>query len=700
MRPSLLASTLACVVLGCAPPWEKQQAHVPPPKIIGVEPAFGDAAGGSEITILGENLSDAEVTLGGRAVLELVEESPGRLTGTLAATPAGMAQLVVKTPGGVTKATDAFEFRLWMGGQEGMKEPRLAVVATPPGAKDYVYVLTPGGSLFRSVDHGASFRWMSSALWPSDRPLLAFAPGNPDIVFGSCSERALCRSDDGGLRWSVVIQDWGVNQIVTDFARGKMYVAAHGWMGRSSDGGETWQKVTHDYSLNLTSIEPDPVVDGRLYATVDGYGVIRSDDDGVTWSAAWNAVSACLPYEPVTRLLASTTSGRLIAACSQSGLRISSDGAASFTPVAGITGGFWDLERIAETAGGFLAGGASILRSTDDGQTWETLGGEAPASAFDLHSSAPGELYLGTSADGLYRHENGAWRSLNEAIPPAETLFLSRAADGTLYVTTWTSRVYSSSDGLSWTPLGIPEPHYVGVVQALKSTKGTRLYFQSLWASVLEPGETEWSRSWQVTEVTADPVVAERAIAFVNGEPALTEDGGDTWTPRPLPQPSQIEAFAPRDSGSGTEFFALSQSQLLHLSAAGTWSVVGPGIPDVVSKFVATRGGSFLVVAGNPQQLWRLAPGATTWAKVVPEQYFYPEGLGAAYSGGDIVVVGGSYRVGLHSSDGGATWRALDLLPNTWAWDFAFDPRDARVLHASMGPFGVLTSRTGGLQVP
>ncbi|WP_086685970.1 IPT/TIG domain-containing protein [Streptomyces pseudogriseolus] len=83
----------------------------PAPTITAVSPSTGPAAGGTQVTITGTDLSGAtSVTFGDTAGTELTVESSTELTVTSPASTAGTKDVVVTTPGGTATKVGGFTY--------------------------------------------------------------------------------------------------------------------------------------------------------------------------------------------------------------------------------------------------------------------------------------------------------------------------------------------------------------------------------------------------------------------------------------------------------------------------------------------------------------------------------------------------------------------------------------------------------------
>jgi hypothetical protein len=139
---------------------------------------------------------------------------------------------------------------------------------------------------------------------------LVFDPGNSNHLLAAIKKYALCHSLDGGVSWSLLGGDWtslavnydGRSVAVSPFASQIIIVGTeNAGLWRTSNGGTNWQRVGVDLAPGgvwtgrpVVGIVFDPNTTDRVFAHVDGLGLLRSTDAGVTW--------ALTPQQPTNRL--------------------------------------------------------------------------------------------------------------------------------------------------------------------------------------------------------------------------------------------------------------------------------------------------------------------------------------------------------------------------------------------------------------
>lgn len=235
-------------------------------------------------------------------------------------------------------------------------KPRIAV---RPGALNAVYITPQGNWPVHSEDGGNTWSSPTTSSMNMDPAALAFDKDNTNIIYAAMKRRAA-------------------------LPMASVY--------RSLDGGVNWAPYSNDiFIVEGRDLQIDPVDGSRMFiaGSVDWLqqgGVWRSVDRGVTWArVGLNGVDvrnvAINPATPA-RVYAST----------RSGLYVTSDGGDSFAANAsfGVTTGnraatsvqidptvpstvYAISEAPATASGQGLVSSSHVLRSVDDGQTWEVL---------------------------------------------------------------------------------------------------------------------------------------------------------------------------------------------------------------------------------------------------------------------------------------------------------------------------------------
>lgn len=246
---------------------------------------------------------------------------------------AGAGDFAVAADGRVYAAGDMYG--LFVAEGSTLKWNRLATF--PADATPYSVATSPDGSLYvgtdrgvlRSLDRGAT--WMTTGLGDGYvRQVATDAKGNVYAGVQGIGGGVL-RSDDGGIRWTMVVgpfagrggiidwisvrkddvllgeyaqlpqysrdkgatwdylfalwelPEWNASAAhMLESSNGTLLVAWARGIARSVDGG---QRFEHTYADGNVRRLAEDVASGALYAMLEDGSVLRSMDDGITWSA-------------------------------------------------------------------------------------------------------------------------------------------------------------------------------------------------------------------------------------------------------------------------------------------------------------------------------------------------------------------------------------------------------------------------------
>lgn len=131
------------------------------------------------------------------------------------------------------------------------------------------------------------------------------------------------------------------------------------------------------------------------------------------------------------------------------GLITSTDGGLSFQEVS--LGGEADFHSLAAAAGAIYGvdGGTRLMRTVDNGQSWEQI--ELPQPVADIAVDPATETVLATSQVGLLRSEDQG-QSFEIAQGAPTLLLVDWSPDGTLVGIDPSGQVFSATDAESWIP--------------------------------------------------------------------------------------------------------------------------------------------------------------------------------------------------------------------------------------------------------
>jgi photosystem II stability/assembly factor-like uncharacterized protein len=247
-------------------------------------------------------------------------------------------------------------------------------IAAPPDAPGEVFIGTSHARLFRSLDHGRTFRECVEFLRLPGRDRWSFPPP-PHVPH--------------------------VRSIVFDpYDPATLYVGVEeGGVARSRDRGETFELLNSGIFEDVHCIAIDPQNSRRLYATT-GAGFYLSENRGSSW-------------RQVKRGLCRSYTVPLFVAAGESG--------AVFTAAAAGPPPFWSA--------GAAGADAVMFRSNDGGQSFQALGDDvlperAMVMRFRADPESEGDFFAVTTDGSVIRTRTMAEEStvIAERLPPAYDL--------------------------------------------------------------------------------------------------------------------------------------------------------------------------------------------------------------------------------------------------------------------------------------
>jgi hypothetical protein len=166
---------------------------------------------------------------------------------------------------------------------------RISAMAIHPVNENIIYVGSPGGGIWKSVNGGLNWAPLSdnNSSWMSVFAL-TIDPANQNIVYaGMSGSVGIIKSTNAGGTWTAAGAgpSGTVRKIlIHPFNSSIVFAAATNGIWRSVNAGTSWTQV---HSISKEDIEFKPDDANIMYAT--GNDVYRSTDNGLTWSAVGNA---------------------------------------------------------------------------------------------------------------------------------------------------------------------------------------------------------------------------------------------------------------------------------------------------------------------------------------------------------------------------------------------------------------------------
>jgi hypothetical protein len=443
---------------------------------------------------------------------------------------------------------------------------------------------------------------------------------------------------------------------------------------------------------HVTALAVSPDVPGLSYAALEGGGVWRSTDGGVSFVETSNPQ----PGVTITALAFDRVdSGRLYAGSDGAMLYVSSDDGASFSEVAALNDGIRvilpdpsldDRLYVATDNGG-------VFRSDDHGGTFLGIESLFPfdpvVHAMAIDPTDSNRLYFSTGFFIVWSDDAGATVNVADTSPascaqliidpitPSTVYAASESFDGGVFVSTdsgvsWTS-ASSGLQNLSLTSLAM-DPSDPAVLFA--GTRGS-----GVWRS--ENGAASWAPA---SAGLADSRVGALAIApsgdlvlgaefggvFVSSDGALSwERGGggfnSSWVEALVASSNRVVA-----SAKGNQVFASSDG-------GESWAFAGTGLPpsDVLSLAVDPTDATVMYAGTDGAGVFKSVDGLSTWgaaAEGVESASVTAIAVDPADSSFVLLGTRGSGETAsvFASHDSGASWSAVTDSTTGWVTAIVF----------------------------
>lgn len=454
--------------------------------------------------------------------------------------------------------------------------PVTALAISPDFAADHTLLAAQGwygwggGGLFRSTDGGQTWLPATRGLTELYVDRMAFSPTyrRDKTVFVSAATSGLFRSTDGGNTWTSLARTYADSPgdaaiksvgLSPNFAADGLILIAHNTLKRSTDSGDTWT----DSGLPGGTIAFSPNFAADSLILNDGRW--RSTDGGLTWRPA-----------AAGRLTFDSEAVRLI---------FSPDFAADQTV-------YLHLSRYA---------GESILqRSTDGGQSWQTLTGNEKIAGTDFTavSVLPDGSLAFTPADDptpvITKPKEATWAVKTAEVGAFDPEAFILTPDGSMLVGNAQAGVFKSVDqGRTWVETGFPVR--AGLFEPLRlAPAGGETIFASA-GNALEQSDDDGA-SWRdlaslptgykITALAVSPTFSAEKLILVGGnynnnDILRSVDGGQTWKRvfdgASVPAGAEITVirFSPEFTADQTVYAWMQSGGLLQSTNAGlTWQLV------------------------------------------------------------------------------------------------------------------------------
>lgn len=214
---------------------------------------------------------------------------------------------------------------------------------------------------------------------------IAVDPHSPSTVYLAASNGSgVSKSTDGGATWTesltgcssiaIAVDPFNSNHVLASVDAGIDPCTVGKYLQVSNDGGVTWSDApTTHLSSMATSIVFDSKTKGTIYIASGGGGISKSTDGGMTWSAIDNGLSSQASEKVMSLAIDPNNSSTLLAGTLGDGIYKSTDGGSSWYRVNSTQTANYSIAFDPNHAGYVYVAGQTLLRSTDDGDTWTDI---------------------------------------------------------------------------------------------------------------------------------------------------------------------------------------------------------------------------------------------------------------------------------------------------------------------------------------
>jgi len=387
-----------------------------------------------------------------------------------------------------------------------------------------------------------------------------------------------------------------------------------GGVFRSTDNGQTWTPVTTGlthkivYTFAINS-------GGDIFAGTDG-GVFLLKNNVESWMQV---------FDKPTIALAINSSGHIFAGTNANGMNLfrSTDNGNSWESLY-IAGGFVSPQifPLAINSSDYIYAGIKhlnnrLLQSTDNGVNWTTVSPVLnPNFILSIAINSSDQVFVGTNGSGVFRFTNngGSWEQLNNGLTNTDILSLAISSSGHVFTGTNGGGVFRSMDnGESWTQINTGLTNIFVNTIAINSngyifagTKGGM--FRSVQSPMVTTNSATNVNSTSATlNGTVNPNGLSTTVKFEFG---LTNSYGRevTATPSPLSGTNSFSVSAElNDLSPGTEYHyrvVATNSNGTTNGADQTFTTLG-AVPTVITNSTTKIDSTFAMLNGmvNPNGL-------------------------------------------------------------------------------------------------
>jgi photosystem II stability/assembly factor-like uncharacterized protein len=304
--------------------------------------------------------------------------------------------------------------------------------------------------------------WQASGLQNQNIRALAVDPNNLQNIYAGDAQNGVFVSINAGQNWvqksTGLPLPTGIHALAFNNPGKKLYAATDGGLFLSTDGAQHWNNVgTAKTGLptadSYTAIAFDLNTASIIYVGTAHHGVLKSVNNGVSWSAA----SADLPTGDTINNLIYDSDAHQLWAATDMGVYRSDNGGTSWQllnsgiPVADVINTVLPANVSGGTRGLIYAGtNHGFYVSQDAGEHWasshDSLAGTGIHAILIDYQQAT-TVYVATDLGALRSSDNGqTWGGISSGIPRNQAVYaLAQGASGY-------SQLYAASRGIYFYP--------------------------------------------------------------------------------------------------------------------------------------------------------------------------------------------------------------------------------------------------------
>ncbi|HBY73533.1 MAG TPA: hypothetical protein DEG44_02455, partial [Candidatus Kerfeldbacteria bacterium] len=464
----------------------------------------------------------------------------------------------------------------------------LSLAASP--ATDTFYAVlddTNNGTLYMTSDRGVTWSEVTTDDIANRYTTIAVNPNNANhlLMLSYDEDTDPWQSFDNGATWDQ-FDAYGTPGYITFDTAGRIYVGA----SYSDDNGATWNTVTTETPANrVSNVWPDSADDNRLYGSTFG-AVAISIDQGVSWTDSNQGITAVTVHD-----VSQSADKNTVWIATGAGLA-HTDNFTEETPT-------WEFPinyeyypsavwvSPADSTLVVVGGYEALYRTTDGGETWETIG--------DWNSDYAVQQIVSDPNDPTILYAAGGVQSLNDTLVGDVMMSTDSGAS-------WTSLTIDDQAASQTIVVAADGIVYVGAgALAINGETATGIYRYD---------GTDWthlpdSPDEQITSLVADPDDANTLYATASdfssnqqsdGGVYKTTDGGTTWTELTVENASKYRVITIQGSTrtiymAGTDIETNAGTIWKSTDGGSTWGVYYVGLENETFNSLLFDG----LVAGN-----------------------------------------------------------------------------------------------------